>query len=340
MSWGLAIQAGGQILSSLLSGGGDSSSGGGASTEKRWKKETRTDSNLADMDVLFSAESLQRMSEMTDKIGEWADSRENFIQDNVLPFQQQAIDNNKSILATIDKVNTGALEQMSKDLMSNGLIAQTMQARVDNGGIEKGGLMDKASSMMKTEIDNLPSVEERVGQALTAVEGQFSAAGKALTRDFASRGQSVSQASKRDLLMNKAKAKAGATGAAAQGAREERMNMLNLGVNAGGQVEAAGQSGVASGVNALATLQNSNQAMLGATNNALVDPGKIQESEGLAGLEAGLTSTSSQQAFGTRARTDSINNIQKGTKDFVQVAGAGQEGFSEGVTLNPQETDQ
>jgi hypothetical protein len=339
MSWGLALQAGGALLGSLLSSSDSGSSGGGASKEKRWKKETRTDSNLADMDLIFSAEALERMSAMTDKVGEWADTRENFIQENVLPFQQQAIETNRSILTTIDKVNTGALEQMSKDLMSNGLIAQTLQARVDNGGIEPGGLMDKAANMMKTEIDNLPSVEERVGQALTAVEGQFSAAGKALARDFSSRGQSVSQASKRDQLMRKATAKAGASGAAGAAARAERMGILGQGVQAGGAVETTGQQGVTAGVQAITSLQKSSQSMLSATDQALIDPGEIQASEGMTGVSAGLAEVSSQQSFGTRARTDSIQNIQKGLESPVQTAGAGQEGFTEGVNVNPQETD-
>jgi hypothetical protein len=116
--------------------------------------------------------------------------------------------------------------------------------------------------------------------------------------------------------------------------------MLNLGVQAGGQVEAAGQAGIAGATNSLAALQRSNQAMLGATDSALVDPGSIQGSEGMTGVAAGMTEVSSQQSFGTRARTDSIENIQKGLREPVQTAGAGQEGFTEGATLNPQETDQ
>jgi hypothetical protein len=139
--------------------------------------------------------------------------------------------------------------------------------------------------------------------------------------------------------MQKATAKAGASGAAAAGARAERMNILGQGVTAGGAVETTGQQGVTAGVNAITGLQKSSQAMLGATNEALIDPGAIQESEGMTGVSAGLAEVSSQQSFGTRARTDSIQNIQKGIKGPVQTSGAGQEGFTEGANVNPQETD-
>lgn len=89
------------------------------------------------------------------------------------------------------------------------------------------GKVDPASaaaiSSFNQQIENIPTTEERVGQALANVESQFGQAGKELAREFQSRGQTVTQASKRAQLFEKAKVKAGAAGAAAEAARAEKL---------------------------------------------------------------------------------------------------------------------
>ena len=308
MSWAIAAGVAASAIGGLLSGsGGGGSSGGG----KAFKKTTNTSSGFNEMGIMYNQEAMDAMTAMTEYMGEISSTNQNFYRDRVLPFQQAAMEMDTQVLPAIEKVNSAGLEQMAKDLMGNGSLSAVLNARIENGGIEKGGLMDKASNMLKAELENLPSLEERVGQAMTSVEGQFGEAGKSMARDYASRGKMVSKTDKRSLAIEKAKAKSAAVGTAGMQNRDERMRAAQAGITGGAQVEAAGQQGIATATQGLASLQQSNREIVAGSKEALigteVDPG-LEAMK----IQADLTKTAGTQEFGTQSQADSINQFSKG----------------------------
>ena len=219
----------------------------------------------------------------------------------------------------IEKVAPATLEQNLTDMQENSGIKTMLRDQ----SAQAGGVGTDALAGFRAEMDKLPTTEERVGQALTRVEGQFGQVGKQLARDFQSRGQTVSQASKRNLAIEKAKAKSGAAGAAEEGARQERLNTLERGVAVAGQAQVGA-------TNQLTALQQSQQSGLETPQIA-----GVQETTGLeaAKLEGDLQTTQATQEFGTRQKSDDITHTQKGIEKGVVSSGA--TGQAPGVNTSP-----
>jgi hypothetical protein len=325
MSWAIAEGVAASAIGGLLSSSGSS---GGGSPAKPFKRTTNTASGFNELGIMYNKDSLESMTAMTEYMGEIASTNQNFYRDTVMPFQQAAMEMDTKVLPAIEEVNSAGLEQMARDLMGNGSLSEVLNARVKNGGIEQGGLMEQASNMMQTEIDNLPTLEERVGQALTSVEGQFSNAGKAMARDYASRGQMVSRSDNRSLAIEKAKAKAAAVGTAGMQDRAERMNAATAGIAGGAQVEAAGNQGISTATQGLTALQQSNTQMVTGAKETLIGT-EVDSGLDAMELQAGLVETSSQQEFGTQAKADSINQTSKG------LGLQGHDRIQQGISTNP-----
>lgn len=299
---GAAISAAGAVLSGALAGGG--SSGGGTSGEI--KNNTVANANIANKDVLYRDEAVANMDNLAQLLSEFSSTDRNFVENAYRPFQQNIMQTNQNLLPVIERVAGATLEQNAKDLLGNDALKSFLRDK--STGMDKD--MSSAYENLTQQLSKIPTTEERVGQALTAVESQFKDAGRQLTRDFASRGQSVSQASRRDLAFEKAKAKAGQAGLAAEKSRAEQIGGAQIGLNAAqskAQAEAQIQGGA---INSLSMLQQAQQAGLATPQIAgVTDPGAGLDA---ASLQSGITTAAGLQTFGTKDSSDQVTTTKKG----------------------------
>lgn len=308
---GELISAGGAVLSAAL--GGDSGSKG---TSGEIKNNTVSSSNIADKDVLYRDQAVYEMDQMANILSQYSQQDRNFIESSYRPFQQSLMQSNQNLLPVIERVAGATLEQNAKDLLGNEALKGVLRNQATNGNSD----IKNAYDSLTQQLSKIPTTEERVGQALTDVESQFKGAGRELARDFASRGQTVSQASRRDLAFEKAKAKAGVAGQAAEASRAEQIGAKQLGLAA---AETAGQSQLqlqTGAINSLATLQSAQQAglatpQIGGVNN----PGAGLDA---ANIEAGVRTAAGLQTFGSRASSDEVTTTKKGIKPPVFTSGA------------------
>jgi hypothetical protein len=307
---GAAISAGGAILGGLLGGSGDD--GGSKAPEPKILPKTVSGQNVNDFDILYDEEAEVALANLAEQVGQWSQDDREFFQNTFVPFQQTLIDTNQALLPAIEKTAGSSLEEVSRNLFSNRALKDTLSRAIE----EIGGNVGDIANTFKSELDNLPTAEERIGQALTAVEGQFGKAGAALKRDLASRGIGVSQASERELAIEKAKAKAGATGAAAEAARTERRQALSQGL------------GALSGVQGAATQQllgiGSQDIQAGQAATAAQVGGVQQPGTEMTELQAGLATTQATKELGTEAVSSDIQFTQKGLKRAPMVDEQGQ----------------
>lgn len=307
VNWGSLATIAGSAIGGLLGDGGDD---GDRTTTTSATVNPRTVSGgqMQDFDILYSQQAVEQMQELTKRIEEWSTTDRDFFTNTYQPFQENIVRTNEALLPAIEQVAGATLEQNARDMQSNEGLKSMLR---DQAGAAGEGQVESLQRFM-TELDNIPSEEERVGQALTRVEGQFTQAGKQLARDFQSRGQTVSQASQRGLAIEKAKAKAGAAGVAAESSRTERLAAAERGVGVTGSVQAGATS-------QLLGVQAGQQAGL-----ATPQVGGLKETTGLesATLEAGLATTQATQELGTRTRADSVEQTQAGIKNPVLTTGA------------------
>jgi hypothetical protein len=314
MDWGDIAKIGGTVLDNIW---GDDDGGGDKKTTNITPVQPSTTGRAAmsDFDIMYSQSALESMNKFTDKVGEWAQTDRNFFENVYQPFQERVAQTNATILPYLSATTTATLEQNAKDLMKNDTLKNFLRNKAQVG--DTG--MDVALRAFEDHIAKVPDEQTRVGQALASVEQQFGDIGKQLTRDFASRGQTVSQASKRDLAMEKAKAKAGAADAAAEKARGEKGAALQAGLEANIGVNEASAAQRAKDVASLTSLQEAQQA--GLSTPQVEGLTERQGYEG-AGLQAGLETTQSTQEFGTRKREDTVTQVQKGIENPVLTSGA------------------
>jgi hypothetical protein len=167
-----------------------------------------------------------------------------------------------------------------------------------------GGDISKFAESFSKQIDDIPSAEQRIGETVSRIEQTFGQAGAEMKRQMASRGLDVSQASQRDLAIEKAKAKAAGVGVAAEASRKEQL----AGAQAGVGVAANVQTGQA---NLLATQQQLTQS--GA--NLTPQIGGVQATEALSragDVGAGLTQSGAEQVLGTTSQTKQAEFTQPG----------------------------
>lgn len=300
---GEAISAGGALIGGLLSGDKD----GGSGTVGKIQPSTVGRATIGDKDVLYREQAIGNMDAFIKQMADFTASDRTFFESVYQPFQQTLAQTNQALLPTIERVAGATLEANARDLFGNEALKNSLRASgADTSSLEN----------LRAQVANIPTTEERVGQALTNVEGQFSQAGQELARDFQSRGQTVSQASRRALAFEKAKTKAGAAGAAAEAARREQLEGATTLIGAEGATAARrGQD-----VQSLSQLQQAQQAGL-----ATPQVGGLRETTGLeaAGLESGVTTAAGLQTFGTRERSDVVTQTQKGVKSPALTSGAG-----------------
>lgn len=312
------ISTAGSVLGSLMSDDDDNKS----ETIHTTKVQPRTESsaNLTDFDILYRDLAVQNMDVLTERMQAWSAQDQGFMQRTYRPFQEQLMQTNAQLLPVIERTNTAALETISRDIANTDNLKNFLTGRARNSQ----GMLAPELEALQNQISEIPTTEERVGQALTSVESQFSQAGKELSREFQQRGQTVSQASARGLAVEKAKAKAGAAGAAKEAARKEQLAGAQLGLSAAAQAEQTRAGIRAQDVAGLANLQQG--AALGL--EAPQVGGVTEADRSLAGTAAGLAQTAGTQSFGTRQRQDQISHTQKGIKEGVTTSGAGSGGVS------------
>jgi hypothetical protein len=298
----------------MFGGGGDS--GGGVSTHKpKILPKTESQSTEEHTQILYDTAALQAMSDLTDKIGEMADYNQDFMKDVYMPMQEQFVQANTSMIPQMESIVGDSLEAMSADLVTNRTLGDMLSVRAQ-GDADPNSFVNRTFNAFQTEIANLPTEQERVGQALASVESQFQGAGKQLAKDFAARGQTVSQASARDLMMQKAQAKAGAAGLAKESARAERLGMLEKGVSVGQGKRAMDEKIAGQTTQGLLGLQQHQTGALGA-KAGLFDPEAA--SEGYMSQQAALTAQQGILQRGTDAGANVLQHTQKGIKSAPEV---------------------
>jgi len=288
--------------------------------------KTVSGSTLQDFDVLYDMSAIKNMYDFADNLSAIADEDRKFFTDVYKPFQESMAAINQNILPAVEKTSGEALEQITKSLVSGEQMTEIMKLKA-NQGLDPETM--GALGNFRDQLANLPTESERIGQALVNVESAFGEAGKALSRDFQSRGQTVSQASQRDLLMEKAKAKAGAAGLASEASRKERLAAAEAGAGLEMQRETIEQGFRTGAATTAAQFGGLAQSAPGAAKSGLmqIDPITGLEQSQLAG---GMLGTLSQQQFGTRSRADEISHTQKGIKEAQVSSGAGSGSTSAG----------
>jgi hypothetical protein len=179
---------------------------------------TKSGESKTATDILFDEESMAVMKNFSEKLAGWGDLDRSFLEDTYRPFQEDLISTNTQLINMIGKNSNLALEQSIKDLTDSGpLKAMFRQATTDLGS----GVTSMASKFA-AELEKIPTTEQRIGQAASAVEQQFGKAAADIRGRLKAQGLNVSQATERDLAIQKATAKAGAVGAAGEASRRER----------------------------------------------------------------------------------------------------------------------
>ena len=271
------------------------------------KPRTVSGGDLSTGDIFYSAEDVMALRALVNQLDSWSKMDRGFWENTYLPFNEAVAQANLSIAGAVEAAAPATLEENMRDLVSNNALKAAFRESAVSG-FGPDGPVDLAASNFFTELDALPTESELVGQALTQVEGQFGRAGKQLARDFASRGQAVSQASKRDLLIEKAKAKSGAAAAAGVQARTERQAAFEKGVGVALTQQEAADAAKANAIANLTALQTTQQFGLTTPTMAGLDPNiSGQDSSkltaGLIGEEAGKiqrTTTVGQDASFTQ----------------------------------------
>jgi len=300
---GAAIAAGASVL------GGMMADDEGGQQYPELEPKTVSGQDKTSFDILYDEQSSAALANLSLQMNDWAAADREFFQSVYQPFQEEIIQTNQSLLPSIERTATATLEANAKDLFSNSSIKDSFRNVIEISG---ESIADIATDF-KAELDNMPTSEERVGQALANTELQFGRVAKELQKDLASRGQRMSQATKRQLAIEKATAKAGVAGAAAEAAREERRTALAEGAGVMGAVQA-------SGTQQLTAMQTAQQAGLAAPQvGGVTGPSELATRTG-----ADLATTTGTKQLGTDQTRTNVEHTQKGIKGAVQVDDKGE----------------
>ena len=318
---GSAIAGAAAVAGAALSAANQPSGGGGVKV----KPKTVSNSQMQEFDILFDQSALENMYEMGDTLSVIAENDRSWFEDVYRPMQDSIIAVNQAILPIIERTSGEALEDITRSLVSGQAISDVM-AQKAQGGFSQG--TKDAISAFQNQLKDLPTESERIGQALTNVEGSFSAAGKQLTRDYQSRGQTVTQASKRNLLMEKAKAKAGAAGLASEASRMERLNAAERGAGLSMSAEQAETQIQSAAAGVVAQFGGLAQSAAGVTQNALLDTGRVQTGLVSSDQAGQMAATAGTQQIGSSTAADSIEHTQKGMNTAPVSATGGAAAFT------------
>lgn len=296
--WPLVAAAGITAVGGIIAG--LAADKGGATYEPEVLPKTVSGNVVSDMDFLFDVEANEAMRELTTQMGEWSTEDRNFFEDEFEPFQAALIETNQAVLQDIVANSGTALQQNLKDMVGSDFLKETFRTQITATGADIG----RFATDFAQQIDDIPTADQRVGQVISGIEQRFGEAGAQLKRDMAAKGLDVSQASKRDIAISKAEAKAAGTDLAQQAAREERLGATERGIGVLGAVQQS-QAGL------LATERGLTQAGAG----LLPQVGGVMDQPGVS--EAGrigaeLTLAGSEKMLGQRADVMSADFTQKG----------------------------
>jgi len=235
--WDSVIDVGADIIGGVLSESGkkDPKTPDVSPSTKSGESKTSTQ-------ILFDQEAMGGMKNLSYKLTEWGDLDRDFMENTYRPFQEDLIATNTQLINMIGKNSNLALEESIKDLTGSAALKSIFRQNITSTGAQ----ISETANRFATEIQNLPTTEQRIGQAASAVEQQFGKAGADIRGRLKAQGLQVSQATERDLAIQKATAKAGAVGAAAEGARAERMNALATGAGVFSNLQASQSQQLAS----------------------------------------------------------------------------------------------
>jgi hypothetical protein len=253
-----------------------------------------------EMNFMFDLEAGEAMDALVTQMNDWSTTDRDFVEKTFRPFQVNLIEANKALIPGIVANAGEAMKSSLKDLMGGDFLKDAFRNQME----KSGGDISKFAESFSQQIDDIPSAEQRIGETVSNIEQTFGQAGAELKRQMASRGLDVTQASQRDLAIEKAKAKAAGVGVAAEASRKEQL----AGAQAGVGVAANVQTGQA---NLLATQQQLTQS--GA--NLAPQIGGVQATEALseAGkVGAGLTQAGAEQVLGTTSETKQAEFTQPG----------------------------
>jgi hypothetical protein len=303
------ISTAGSIAESLFGDSGDKKTKSTSTSIVPVQPRTETTAGFTDFDMLYRDFAIANMDNLTQHLAEATRSDQSFLENTYRPYQTQITNQNTRMLPLIERTSAATLQQFTRDLVRNDHLKRSLRTNITD---------TSALDRLTASLDNVPTEEERVGEALTSVEMQFGKAGKQLAEQFRSRGQAVSQASARDLAFQKATAKAGAAGAAGEAARREQREAGLLGLQGASQAAAARATDVGS----LAQLEQAGALGLQGIGQQfqVADPDRSAM-----GVAAELTGTAATQSFGTRQRQDQTTQIQEGIKMPNITSGAGQD---------------
>jgi len=296
------IDAGADIIGSVFS-----ESGKEDPKQPKVSPSTVSGESKQTVDFLYDQQAADTMKAFTQKLNEWGDLDRSFMEDVYRPFQEELISTNTQLINMIGKNSSLALEQSIKDLTSSDALKSIFNQSIT----EMGANVSETASRFKAELDNLPTIEQRVGQAASAVEQQFGKAGADIRGRLKAQGLNVSQATERDLAIQKATAKAGAVGAAGEAARRERMDALATGTGVFQNLQTS-QAGL------LANQQALTQSGVGLTPQI---GGVTLPDQTALGVGADLTASQGLQQRGVTTADKDLTITQAGAKDVGKFPG-------------------
>jgi hypothetical protein len=270
-----------------------------------------------DMDFQFDAEFTDSMKAFAEQLNSWAAEDRGFYEKHVQPFQAALMESNKALLPSITANSTMSLKQNMIDMFGSEQLKKAFRETISTTGEDIG----EFASDFANQISNIPSADQRVGEAVSGIEQQFGQAGADLKKQMGAKGLDVSEAGLRSLAIGKAEALSGGTAAAREAARQEKL---------------AGTSGA---LGVLGNVQTAQSNQLGAQQEltqagALLTPqvGGVQEQESVskaAELGAQTTTAGASKVLGTEAETASAEFTAKGVVQPTFFDSA------TGVALNP-----
>ena len=288
------VSAGAGIVGSLFGGGGDDP------PKPKVLKSTISNQSESNTNFLFDEEATEAMDNLVTQLNDWSTTDRDFFENTFQPFQANLMEANQQLIPGIVANSGEAMEQSLKDLVGGYFINEAFRNQIN----QSGGDVSKFAQSFSDQIDNIPSADQRMGEAIAGVEQRFGEAGKELKKQMGAQGLNVSQASQRDLAIEKAKAKAGAVGVAAESARKEQLTGAQAGVGVAGQVQQS-QSDM------LATQQNLAQTAAGITPQL----GGVEKTDALSGagqVGAELTQTGAVKVLGQGTDQKGAQFTQKG----------------------------
>jgi len=280
---------------------------------------TISGNSYTDQDFVFDQEASEAMKALTDSMNDWSQEDRNFFEQTFQPFQQSLIEGNKALIPDIVANSKEALSQNLSDLVASDHLKEQFGSTIKN----TGGAINEFGASFLQQVRDIPTTEQRVGEAVAGIEQRFGEAGAELKRAMASKGLDVDAASKRALSIAKASAKAGAVGQAKEAARMEKLNATQAGVGLAQSVQES-----------QANMLGAERAMTQSSATLTPQIGGVQETQSVSSageVGASLTQAQSEKILGQRKSDMNAEFTQEGvvqpkffdreTGDIVDAAG-------------------